>query len=777
MENNFSLYQDFIGGLIQSPEQLINFPSKIDAGTDFGDDQKAKLVFTAVNNLVVVEGNKAISSDMIISYLLDRCKITTNEQKSYRSYLEAIYEKINGEDGSILKENLSANYTKLKKEAMLRELLRNGFAPKDYDLESKNQEKQLEAKNRFNSSPAEEILSSISGTLEKIKGKYTFNQTNKSIKIADGLQELLDSFKESPDIGPELCGEYYNSIVGGARRGMMYLRSANSNVGKAIPNYTKIPLFNGTWKRVDEIQVGDKLIGSNGKPVTVLKVHPQPEKKEIYEISFLDGHKVECCKEHLWTYYYYSPFGIKKQRTETTEQILERGIKDEKNFCRFHIPVVEAVDYSEKKFSISPYDIGKDLYENKITSIPNEYLYGSIAQRTDLLKGILGKKQETLLFTEDYFIQSPLLEKQIELLSRGLGFCPFKMQEEPEEPYLVLQRRSYIAITNICPTGTYTEMTCFTVDAPDALFCMDNYTLTHNTRFSAFDACNLAFPIKYSASAKNFVWYKDKEPQKVLFITTEMQPKEIQTMVLAYVSGVEEQYIKRGILNPEEEYRISQAMKIIEAFNDYFILTSIENPDLNNVENLIKQHILLDDVGYVFYDYIFTSPALLQQFSSSGLREDVVLMMLSTKLKDIAATYDVFVSTSTQLNGDGLKFGEKRDQRMLRGSKAIADKVDVASILSKVIPEDLEQIQPYIQEFGLPTHVLDIYKLRSGRYKNSRVWFRANLGTGERTDLFITDENNELIILNEAEIIPQEKGQSCEISEDFLKKVAEGALE
>ena len=53
----------------------------------------------------------------------------------------------------------------------------------------------------------------------------------------------------------------------------------------------------------------------------------------------------------------------------------------------------------------------------------------------------------------------------------------------------------------------------------------------------------------------------------------------------------------------------------------------------------------------------------------------VALMMLSNQLKEIAATYNVFISTSTQVNGDGLRPEEKRDQRVLRGSKAIADGV------------------------------------------------------------------------------------------------------
>lgn len=43
---------------------------------------------------------------------------------------------------------------------------------------------------------------------------------------------------------------------------------------------------------------------------------------------------------------------------------------------------------------------------------------------------------------------------------------------------------------------------------------------------------------------------------------------------------------------------------------------------------------------------------------------------------------------------------------------------------------------------NLPTHVIDIYKMRRGQYKNVRIWCRINLGTGEREDLFMTRMDN-----------------------------------
>ena len=196
---------------------------------------------------------------------------------------------------------------------------------------------------------------------------------------------------------------------------------------------------------------------------------------------------------------------------------------------------------------------------------------------------------------------------------------------------------------------------------------------TGKTRWAVFDACSIAFPVKYDCQKNCFVKIPDKIPQRVLFITTEMDEDEIKTIVLAYISGVEENKIRRSACTPEERERVRWSVKILEIFKDYFLLERISDPNLNNVQAVIKKHVLLNDVGYVFYDYIFTSPSLISQFSANNIRQDVALGMLSNQLKEIATTYNVFVMTSTQVNGEGLKVGEKRDQRVLRDSKSIAD--------------------------------------------------------------------------------------------------------
>ena len=80
-----------------------------------------------------------------------------------------------------------------------------------------------------------------------------------------------------------------------------------------------------------------------------------------------------------------------------------------------------------------------------------------------------------------------------------------------------------------------------------------------------------------------------------------------------------------------------------------------------------------------FMIIFFSSPGLLTEFRDLEVREDVALMMMSNTLKELAMTYNVFIQSATQLNGNWEK-NNVRNANLIRGSKAIVDKVDIGLI-------------------------------------------------------------------------------------------------
>lgn len=125
----------------------------------------------------------------------------------------------------------------------------------------------------------------------------------------------------------------------------------------------------------------------------------------------------------------------------------------------------------------------------------------------------------------------------------------------------------------------------------------------------------------------------------------------------------------------------------------------------------------------------------------------VALGMLSTALKDLAVEMRLFVMSSTQTNAKS-EDDQKgiKNESVIRGSRAIIDKCDIACVASRVNAEEQELLAGCIEKVGIiPNQVLDIYKVRRGKYTNVRIWSSVDLGTCRKKDLFITDERLQLI--------------------------------
>lgn len=286
---------------------------------------------------------------------------------------------------------------------------------------------------------------------------------------------------------------------------------------------------------------------------------------------------------------------------------------------------------------------------------------------------------------------------------------------------------------------------------------------TGKTRLAVFDACKIAYPEHYSYDLNDFSIELDKnndtrEPQKTLFITTEMDKTEIQTIMLAYLSGVNERHILMGQYEEGEEDRILYAEYIMEKYKNYFYLEEISDPNLTNVEAMIKRYVAIEGVKVIFFDYIFTSPSLLAQFSGAKIREDSALGMLANQLKQIAKDYNVFIMSSTQVNAEGMMNEGFKDEKCLRGAKSLADKVDIGCVVSRVSKKELQGLSTMLRAVGVktnatqdvtPTHVIDIYKNRRGGLRGVRIWTKIDLGTGERKDICITREDNSPYSLEE----------------------------
>ena len=283
------------------------------------------------------------------------------------------------------------------------------------------------------------------------------------------------------------------------------------------------------------------------------------------------------------------------------------------------------------------------------------------------------------------------------------------------------------------------------------------------TRSMIADCCYIGCNKIYD---ENFGWIGSGPAEPVLFITTEQELEEIQTMMLAFLSNVNEEHILNGEYGDGEEERVIQAARLLKESPIY--VEELPDFSLQDVENKIKKNIRDHDVKYVFHDYIHTSLKILEEITkrSGGvkLREDNILFMLSTRLKDICNQHGVFIMSATQLNGD-YQDSKTPDQNLLRGAKAIADKIDYGAILLSVKDDDLVSLENILSTsiFEKPTIKMSIYKNRRGRYKGVILWCKADLGCCRIKPMFCTTYDYEMVSIDDVRIrIDEESAFECD---------------
>lgn len=272
------------------------------------------------------------------------------------------------------------------------------------------------------------------------------------------------------------------------------------------------------------------------------------------------------------------------------------------------------------------------------------------------------------------------------------------------------------------------------------LYLRSASTSTGKSRNFLMDAANFAIPYVYDSKEKR--WKHTGHSVPTLYIGVEGSIAEFQTILLAAVSGVNEEHIVTGEYKKGELERVRKASEYIKESPLY--LTYCDDYSINDIENIIKRFIYSHQVEIVIFDYLQSSLRLFEEVtkkSGGGLKEYQLLLIFATRMKALAERLDICLISGTQLNGeaDDAKY---KTAHVLQGSKAIAQKVDIGSILS--VPNNAEKkkidaIRKH--KIGCPEiNMLNwCYKVRAGRLTHVIICSHMDLGTMRIEDCFCTD--------------------------------------
>lgn len=392
---------------------------------------------------------------------------------------------------------------------------------------------------------------------------------------------------EPPDALKDVLREYQ-------RRGLDFLSYLSSfrfggiladdmGVGKASAVHMRVVTPHGL-RRFGDLRVGDKVMGRDGLPHTVIGVYPQGT-LPAYRISFSDGASTLVSDDHLWAV----NSAVRKKRglpyrVLTTREIRER-LYDAAGNARHYIPIADPMHFGQRNtLPLEPYLLGCILGDGGVSQansmsfttadpellegcrallphgaafaptrgrpylyrmrstvrerhplleafnelditglrspqkfVPSVYKTASIPDRLALLQGLLdtdgtvNPKNNNIEFTST----SDQLAQDVAFLVQSLGgvarlrykatpkythkgevrigkpayrvgislppeFAPFRLSRKlakftPRSKYLPTRAIVSVEYDQDC------EMMCIAVDAPDKLFLLDDFIVTHNT--------------------------------------------------------------------------------------------------------------------------------------------------------------------------------------------------------------------------------------------------------------------------------------------------------
>src|SRR5215216_5347637 len=90
-----------------------------------------------------------------------------------------------------------------------------------------------------------------------------------------------------------------DELTNGLQAGQMIVIAARPGVGKALALDTPVPTPEG-WTTMGEVRVGDRVLGSDGRPTTVVAATAVLTDRPCYEVHFSDGSVIVADAQHQW---------------------------------------------------------------------------------------------------------------------------------------------------------------------------------------------------------------------------------------------------------------------------------------------------------------------------------------------------------------------------------------------------------------------------------------------------------------------------------------------
>lgn len=263
------------------------------------------------------------------------------------------------------------------------------------------------------------------------------------------------------------------------------------------------------------------------------------------------------------------------------------------------------------------------------------------------------------------------------------------------------------------------------------------------------DICKICCTEYWDFSKRAFVKNKSRIGP-CLFINTEMDMrKEIDPLIIAWISGVSRGKIRDGYYQGDEEERVDYADKVLAESKLYIV----DDPlfTTKSLMNTIKEYANLKGVKAACFDYIQNNGVVASEIASESKiaqREDMVLLALTDRLKQAQRICGIPILTGVQTNRqeDNMKYPT---EACLAGAKAQVRKTDGTVVILPPKQDDLELFDMAksntamnIPADAVCNNITHIIKGRNNQWdKHLKIFQTLNYGTARSYDWFITDKD------------------------------------
>jgi replicative DNA helicase len=483
---------------------------------------------------------------------------------------------------------------------------------------------------------AEQKLFSISEN--NIRKNYSSmnNLMRQAIAELESRKNLKDGLTGVPTGFVDL-----DRITAGFQKSDLIIVAARPAMGKCLGKGTKVLMYDGTLRNVEDVEVGDWLMGDDSKPREVMSLARGQEM--MYQIEQSKGITYRVNESHILSLKNYQTNEIVNisildyLKLPLEEQELLKGYKVAIEF-NYQLLKTSAYDFA--------FDLGQKTQSNQLYEafVPQKYLINSTKNRLDFLAGLIDSMS---MLNQKFYrldLKFEILTQQVKFIADTLGFYTqttnnilyifvdshsLPLKDKIKKEFIDNQTVEYQLSDIQLIQDKIDDYYGFVIDG-NHLFLLEDMTVTHNTAFSLSLLRNAAVDFSHP----------------VAFFSLEMSEIQIVNRLISGEAELESEKIKRGNLAEHEWHQLYQkTAKIGESpiFID-------DTPALSILElrakcrRLKAQH----DVQMIIVDYLQLMTAGSNK-NMPGNREQEI-STISRGLKNIAKELNVPVIALSQLS-------------------------------------------------------------------------------------------------------------------------------